>query len=223
MRNYQDMVFSTAVRLLGNESDAEDIAQTVFLKAYERFDELASSPTAGGWLKTVTTNLSLNHLSRYRARWRFFSEMRSDETGTEFIDAQPAPDELEQSLADADDRRFLEMALQRLPDAQRVPLVLFHFEDRGYEEIAAQLGVSLAKVKTDIHRGRETLRKVILRLERQQAEPGTGRPASRATQRDSERPSAGNGLSLHQAVARLAQRLTGSLTPRATRLTSYGL
>ena len=49
-------------------------------------------------------------------------------------------------------------ALHQLPDQQRVPLVLFHFEDMSYQDIAALLGVSLGKVKTDIHRGRETLK-----------------------------------------------------------------
>ena len=73
VKAYQDMVFATAVRLLANEAEAEDVAQEVFLKAYARFGELQTSPTPGGWLKTVTRNLCLNHLSRYRARWRFFS------------------------------------------------------------------------------------------------------------------------------------------------------
>src|SRR5919108_3904075 len=77
MKAYQNMVFSTASRLLGNEAEAEDVSQEVFLKAYERFAELQQSPTAGGWLKTVTRNLCLNHLTRYRSRWRFFSEMVS--------------------------------------------------------------------------------------------------------------------------------------------------
>src|ERR1051325_10543932 len=62
MRNYQNMVFGTAMRLLANQSEAEDIAQEVFLKAYERFAELRDSPTVGGWLKTVARNMSLNHL-----------------------------------------------------------------------------------------------------------------------------------------------------------------
>src|SRR5881396_541009 len=75
MRNYQNMVFSTALRLTANAAEAEDIAQEVFLKAYERFADLRGSPTAGGWLKTVATNTSLNHLSRYRSRWTFFSEL----------------------------------------------------------------------------------------------------------------------------------------------------
>ena len=48
MRNYQNMVFSTAVRLVGNEAQAEDISQEVFLKAYQHFDNLQTSKTAGG-------------------------------------------------------------------------------------------------------------------------------------------------------------------------------
>ncbi|MBI3418240.1 MAG: RNA polymerase sigma factor [Verrucomicrobia bacterium] len=159
MKAYQDMVYGTAVRLLGNAAEAEDISQEVFLKAYDRFGELGSSPTAGGWLKTVTRNLCLNHLSRYRARWRFFSEMISpDEDDAAMVDF-PAPQQ-DEHIFDADARRqLLEKALQKLPAAQRVPLVLFHFEELGYEEIAARLGVSLGKVKTDIFRAREALRK----------------------------------------------------------------
>src|SRR5437016_5285494 len=159
MKAYQNMVFSTAVRLLGNQAEAEDVSQEVFLKAYERYDELKDSPTAGGWLKTVTRNLCLNHLSRYRARWRFFSEMFSAAEDDDATFDIPAPETASHQANETDERRLLEQALQRLPSAQRVPLVLFHFESLGYEEIAARLRISLAKVKTDIFRGREALRK----------------------------------------------------------------
>ncbi len=157
MRNYQNMVFTTATRLLGNPTDAEDIAQTVFLKAYEHYDEIAQSPTAGGWLKKVTTNLCLNHISRYRSRQRLFSEMQSEEgSGTFDI---PVPETIRENLNGADRRQILEEALQKLPSEHRAPLALYHFEDMSYEEIAAQLHVSLSKIKTDIHRARETLRR----------------------------------------------------------------
>jgi len=151
------MVFSTAMRLLANEAEAEDIAQEVFLKAYRRFAELRDSPTAGGWLKKVATNLSLNHLSRYRARWSFFSEMRAG-GGEEEIE-YAAPEDLREEVARADCREVVEEALQTLPAAQRVPLVLFHLEGLRYEEIAEKLKVSLGKVKTDIFRGRRALRR----------------------------------------------------------------
>jgi RNA polymerase sigma-70 factor (ECF subfamily) len=148
MRAYQDMVYSTAVRLVKNEAQAEDISQDVFLKAYEHFDTLSTSPTAGGWLKTVATNLSLNHLSRYRNRWRFFSEFRRDDgAGAEANEPEiefAAPDTFFAGV-DADERRMLvEEALGKLPEHQRVPLVLYHFEDLPYDEIARKLGVSLA-------------------------------------------------------------------------------
>lgn len=166
VREFQDMVFAVAVRLLANPTEAEDVAQTVFLKAYERFRDLDGNPSAPGWLKTVATNVSLNHLSRYRARWRFFSELDNDRGGEgEGHLAQTLADDA--ALPDAPmaieqrDAR-LEAALGGLPDHQRVPLVLFHFEDKSYQEIAALLGVSLAKVKTDIHRGRDTLRRVLV-------------------------------------------------------------
>lgn len=160
MRDYQNMVFSTAMRLVANQAEAEDIAQEVFLKAYERFGDLHESPMAGGWLKTVATNMSLNHLARYRSRWSFFSELfggrgQEDEQEPEFA----APENVEEELANADRRALVEQALQKLPPAQRVPLVLYHLEDLSYEEIAAKLCVSLGKVKTDIFRGREALRK----------------------------------------------------------------
>jgi RNA polymerase sigma-70 factor (ECF subfamily) len=164
MHAYQDMVFTTAVRLTGNDAQAEDISQEVFLRAYEDFENLRTSPTAGGWLKTVATRLTLNHLSRYRRRWRFFSELRRDDAGDEEPDVDfPVPDTIIADL-DAQARHgLIEQALRELPEHQRVPLVLFHFEELPYQEIARQLRVSLSKVKTDIQRARLALAKILAR------------------------------------------------------------
>jgi RNA polymerase sigma-70 factor (ECF subfamily) len=70
-----------------------------------------------------------------------------------------APQDLEEELARADRHELVDQALRKLPAAQRVPLVLYHMQGMSYEEIAAKLNVSLGKVKTDIFRGREALRK----------------------------------------------------------------
>jgi RNA polymerase sigma-70 factor, ECF subfamily len=165
MRDYQNMVYTTAVRLTGNDAQAEDIAQDVFLKAYNHFDMLAASPTAGGWLKTVATRLSLNHLQRYRKRWRFFSEFQRPEGeggAAEEVEFS-APEVFFDDIDAADRREALERALAQLPEHQRVPLVLYHFEEMPYEDIARQLRISLSKVKTDILRGRAALAKVLVR------------------------------------------------------------
>ena len=161
---HQDLVFATAVRLLGNRRDAEDVAQTVFLKAFQHFDQVRDHPGAAAWLKTVATNECLNHLSRYRSRWRFFSEMRRQDQEGENVDyemtlaTEGTPAE---TLERVDRRRRLAAAILKLPPHQRVPLVLFHFDQMSYQDIAARLGVTLAKIKTDIHRGREVLAKLL--------------------------------------------------------------
>lgn len=166
---HQDLVFGTAVRLLGNRSEAEDVAQGVFLKAFQRFDQIGASPTAGAWLRTVTRNACLNHLTRYRARWLLFSQLRRTNDGSDgrgdtidvvdrAIDPAGSP---HSAVEQAETGARLDAALRRLPDHQRVPLVLFHFEQLSYQEIADTLGVALAKLKTDMHRGRLALRKAL--------------------------------------------------------------
>lgn len=164
MHNYQDMVYSTAVRLTGNETQAEDISQDVFIKAHQHFDNLRTSPTAGGWLKTVATNLSINHIQRYKKRWTFFSDIvhRDGEGGEKEVEFA-APETFFSGVDSGERREWIEDALEKLPEHQRVPLVLFHFEDMPYDEIAKKLRVSLSKVKTDILRGREALAKILVR------------------------------------------------------------
>lgn len=169
MQAYQDMVFSTAARLTGNDAQAEDLAQETFLKAYEHFDTLRASPTPGGWLKTVTTNLTLNYLSRYRKRWRFFSDLRRADADDDDPDSSlpealldcATPDDMLGSVHADERRAIVEAVLKRLPEHQRVPLVLYHFEDMPYQDIARRLDVSLPKIKTDIMRARIALAKML--------------------------------------------------------------
>jgi len=164
MRTYQNMVFSTAARLSGNDAQAEDIAQEVFLRAHKRFDELRDNPRAAGWLKTVATNLTFTHLTRYRKRWVFFSQLQ----GAEDSDDEPAIDfageeSVVENVREDERHEYVEAALRELPEHQRVPLVLYHFEDMPYEDIAQRLKISLAKVKTDIHRARAALATILER------------------------------------------------------------
>lgn len=150
VRSYQDMVYTTAIRLLKDPGLSEDVAQETFLKAWGRFEELRRYEAPGGWLKTVARNLALNRLTRDRNRWE------PVDAAADAVDPAGSP---AAEFEEAHGRAELEEAVAALPDHQRVPLVLFHYHDASYEDIAAKLGVSLAKIKTDIFRARETLRK----------------------------------------------------------------
>lgn len=181
VREHQDLVFSVAVRLLQNSADAQDVAQEVFLRAFRDFEKLRGNPSAGAWLRCVARNLCLNHLTRYRARWTMFTDFfhREEEGGEENFIPHFAGDASTPTVSE--DHEHVQAALLSLPPKQRVPLVLFHYEEMSYEEIAQSLKTSLSQVKTDIHRGREALRNKILRL-RRQSDGGlpTGEPASKA-------------------------------------------
>jgi len=161
MVGYQNMVYSVAFRILRNEADARDVAQEVFLRAYQHFEKLHDNPRAGGWLRRVARNLSLNQITRYRNRWKMFSELESDDSDDDFAARVAAESDDTSQLDESRRLALLEEALSKLPEKQRIPLTLYHFEDMSYDEIAKQLGVSLGKVKTDIHRARETLKKTL--------------------------------------------------------------
>lgn len=159
------MVFTTAARILGNETDAEDIAQEVFLRAFKHYDSISQSKTAGGWLKVVTRNLCINHLTRYRSRWRTFTDQFSRRGAGEEDEGISLPEDESSALdpENIDRREIIAQALQALPSKQRVPLILYHFEHMSYKEIARHMGLSLSKIKTDIFRGRRALKKVLSR------------------------------------------------------------
>jgi RNA polymerase sigma-70 factor (ECF subfamily) len=161
---HQDRVFGYAMRMLSNRAEAQDIAQETFLRAFRHFSSLRQEPAVRGWLKTVTRNLCLNHLTRSRSRWRFFSDWRKERAGEKApdpVESIPSPVDDKSEAERSDERALLEKLLGQLPEQQRIPLILYHFDDMSYEEIAGMLKVSLGKVKTDIHRARHALKKKI--------------------------------------------------------------
>jgi RNA polymerase sigma-70 factor (ECF subfamily) len=162
-RTHQDLVYATAWRLLANEADAKDVAQATLLKAWERFAALEAHPAPAAWLRTVATHLALNHLRRHRARW--LTDTDADPTERSAAEAALADERAsaqESSALWAGRAEALRLALRDLPDAFRVPLVLHVYEELPYDTIAERLGVSLGKVKTDIHRARNLLRQRLL-------------------------------------------------------------
>jgi RNA polymerase sigma-70 factor (ECF subfamily) len=99
---------------------------------------------------------------------------KDDEGGEKEVEFA-APDTFFASVDSTERREWIERALEKLPGHQRIPLVLYHFEDLPYEDIAKKLGVSLSKVKTDILRGREALAKVLVRRDATHEQFETGR------------------------------------------------
>src|SRR5690606_41275850 len=104
-------------------------------------------------------NLSLNHATRYRRRWRFFSEMgsASDEDDSDFEATLPGSESPMGDVSEAQRSKLIEEALQSLPEKQRLPLVLIHCEVISYVEISDHLVVHRPKIIVDNLRSREPI------------------------------------------------------------------
>ena len=144
-------VYRLAYRLAGNQHDAEDITQDVFIRVFRSLESYTPG-TFEGWLHRTTTNLFLD-LVRRRARIRF--EAFPDDAGDRLPGRAPTPEQAyDDTHLDAD----VQAALASLAPEFRAAVVLCDIEGLSYEEIAATLGIKLGTVRSRIHRGRAQLR-----------------------------------------------------------------
>src|SRR6185369_8378997 len=160
VEKYKQPVMNFIYRTLRDETEAEDLAQNVFLQGYKsrgRYERTAKFST---WLFTIARNLCLNELRR---RSRHPAESL-EETHTEHED-QPRQQYEDKKIVLPPDTllqgelvKKIEEALADLPENQRSAILLCRQEDLSYEEISEILGCSLSATKSLIHRGRETLK-----------------------------------------------------------------
>jgi RNA polymerase sigma-70 factor, ECF subfamily len=157
---YKQPVMNVAYRMLRDATEAEDLAQTVFVQVFKSADRYRVSSKFSTWLFTIARNLCLNEIRR-RARHQAESmdmphPEQEDQPLHQFEDKQTAspPEQLlHGELADK-----IEQALAELPENQRLAIALCRQEELSYEEIARVLRCSVSATKSLIHRGRETLK-----------------------------------------------------------------
>ena len=157
---YKQPVMNLAFRILRDATEAEDLAQNVFLQAYKSAARYTVSARFSTWLFTITRNLCLNEIRR-RSRHPADSLEAThpdseDQPARQFEDVKttlPA-----ESLLHTELEQKIEQALAELPEIQRTAILLCRRDEMSYEEIAAVLGCSLSATKSLIHRGREALK-----------------------------------------------------------------
>ena len=160
VEKYKQPVMNLAFRTLRDETEAEDLAQTVFVQAWKSAARYQPTAKLSTWLFTIARNLCLNEIRR---RKRHPAESL-DQTRDDADDQPSLQVEDRRSSAAPDDllRGELETkvdeALSALPENQRTALLLCRQEELSYDEIAAVLGCTLSATKSLIHRARETLK-----------------------------------------------------------------
>ncbi len=151
VRAHSRRVYRLAYRLTGNQHDAEDLTQEVFVRVFRSLASYTPG-TFEGWLHRITTNLFLDG-ARRRQRIRF--EGLGDDVDHRFAGSAASP---AQAWDDTHFEGDIQAALQALPPDYRAAVVLCDIEGFSYEEIAATMGVKLGTVRSRIHRGRAQLR-----------------------------------------------------------------
>jgi len=154
VERHQGHVIATVARMIGM-SDAEDIAQQVFLNVWKSAPRWRPEARFTTWLLTIAKRLVFNE-SRRRGRARLIPQSRDpDEEHADHPEGAPGPDQqiLERELHEA-----IERALACLPEKERLAVIMRRYENLPYEEIANVLAMSLPAVKSLLFRARNTLR-----------------------------------------------------------------
>ena len=173
MRRYNQRLYRLAVSVMGDASEAEDVLQESYVRAFYSFASYAGTGSLGAWLARIVRNEAIDRV-RARESRRSHVAIEADlgvlsgeddtNVGDDLLRAPSARFDLQsmtdpQALAsNAELRRLLERAIQRLPEQFRTAFVLREVEGLSVEETAEYLGIPPATVKTRDHRARNLLR-----------------------------------------------------------------
>jgi len=177
---FMPSLYSAAMRLTHNPSDAEDLVQETYLKAYRAYGGFKEGTYLKAWLYKILTNTFINS---YRAKRRRPEESELDEVEDLYLYRRLAQSEAADAGYSAEDRALeritdteVKQAIEALPESFRIPVILADVEGFSYKEIAEITDVPIGTVMSRLHRGRKALQKALAEYGMQRglvvAEPG---------------------------------------------------
>jgi RNA polymerase sigma-70 factor (ECF subfamily) len=156
IERHQSLVAGTVARMLGSNSDVEDIAQQVFIRVWKSARRYVPRAKFTTWLLKITRNLVFNELRRSKRHAHV--PLQTLPGAEEFPlkdQTNPTPDA---SLLETELQRAIEEAITELPESQRMALILRRYEQLTYDQIADILDLSVPAVKSVLFRARTELR-----------------------------------------------------------------
>ncbi len=162
---YAPQLFSTAMRMTRNRSDAEDLVQETFIKAWRSFTTYQQGTNLRAWLFRIMTNTYIN---KYNAQQRKPTETELDDVEELFLYKRLGAVDQSQLSQSAEDQMLsmftddeVKNALEELPDQFRIPVLMSDVEGFSYKEIAEILEIPLGTVMSRLHRGRKSMQKML--------------------------------------------------------------
>lgn len=146
---YKDMLYNVSLRIIKDQTDAQDVVHDAFIKAFQNISKLENDLNLGPWLKRIVINCSLDFL-RQRKKLGWLQE------SYEFSETEEDIDTYEDISFKVEE---VKKAIDTLKDKYRIIIVLYLIEDYSHKEIAAQLGLKESTVRNQYVRGKRLLKK----------------------------------------------------------------
>jgi RNA polymerase sigma-70 factor, ECF subfamily len=158
VRRYQDKVYRLSYKILRHEDDAAEALQDAFLSAYRGLGKFKSESTFSTWLYRIATNASLMKYRKRRDNHVSLDQSQSASEDAEPLQLADWTAQPPEELLTAETRQVMAEGVERLPEELRTVFVLRDIEELSNAEVAEILGLSVAAVKSRLHRGRIQLR-----------------------------------------------------------------
>jgi RNA polymerase sigma factor (sigma-70 family) len=160
IRDHQEMVFRTLLRLTGSREHVDDLAQEVFLRLYRALPSFRGEALLTTYLYRIAVNVAQDEWKRRRRDDRPLVSISDDVSSWEDRLQHPGRN-AEEQIEESEFQQGVEEELQRLSQIEQTVLVLYHQEERSYEQIAYTLSLPIGTVRTHLHRGRKKLREAL--------------------------------------------------------------
>ena len=164
MRDHQSMVFRTLVRLTGRRDGIDDLAQDVFLRLFRALPGFRNEALVSTYLYRIAVNVAQDEWKRRRREDRTHVSLSDESEAWEDRLEHPGQNP-EENLEARQFQRLVEEHLMDLSGVERAVLVLYHQEERSYQQIAEAMGMPIGTVRTHLHRGRKKMRDAIAQEE----------------------------------------------------------
>ena len=168
---YAPQLFSTALRMTRNRSDAEDLVQETYIKGWRSFHTFQDGTNLRAWLFRIMTNTYIN---KYNAQKRKGTEVELDDVEELFLYKRLGSIDQSQLSSSAEDQMLelftddeVKNALEELPEDFRIPVLLSDVDGFSYKEIAEMLEIPIGTVMSRLHRGRKAMQKMLYEYARE--------------------------------------------------------
>lgn len=153
-QHYSKAMFNTALRIVGNHGEAEDVLQDAFLDAFLKIDSFRGTSTFGAWLKRIVVNKSINQVNKRKMTLVEIETAELNGNG-HYEDSAPSPADLQLSV-----ERVVQ-AMEQLPDGYRIVFSLYCLEGYDHKEIAEILAISESGSKSQLNRAKKKLKEIL--------------------------------------------------------------